>query len=192
MQTLFHIFDSIQPLEPELKEYIQSHLKRKAISRGEIVLQEGQISRNIYFIEQGLVRAFRHHKNKDKTIWLMKENDIFLSVGSFFSQKPATETIEALEDSILHSITFHQLQYAYKHFPAFNLHRAIILEKYYELSESRDHMRTQANTEKYKYLMTHQPELVGRVHDIHLASYLGIARSTLAREKVRFTKGKKP
>jgi hypothetical protein len=60
---------------------------------------------------------------------------------------------------------------------------------YYELSESRDHMRTQANTEKYKYLMTHQPELVGRVHDIHLASYLGIARSTLAREKARFTKG---
>ena len=191
MEPLFHLFDTIQPLQPELKEYIQAHLKRKEVSKSETILQEGQISRNIYFIEKGLVRSFRHYKNKDKTIWLMKENDIFLSVGSFFSQKPAIETIEALEDSILHSITFHQLQFAYKHYPAFNLHRAIILEKYYELSEGRDHMRTRANSEKYQYLMDHQPELIGRVHDKYLASYLGLARSTFSQEKVRFAKNKR-
>src|SRR5882757_610016 len=102
MKQLFLKFDMIKPLSPALREYIQSILVTKEFKKKDIILQEGQVSRYIYFIEKGLVRSVRYKRRNERTSWIMMGDDLFLSVGSFFSQTPAREKIEALEDCVLH------------------------------------------------------------------------------------------
>ncbi|MBN9385991.1 MAG: Crp/Fnr family transcriptional regulator [Chitinophagaceae bacterium] len=186
MDQLFLLFDRIRPLSPELKTYIRSHLVRKVVKKGEIILREGQVARNIYFIEQGTVRSFRYKKGKERTAWIMKEGDLFVSVGGFFSQTPAGENIEALEDCILHYITFEQLEKAYDDYPEFDRHGRKILTYYYELAEKRNEMREFSAMGKFEFLMKYQPELIGRVRQKTLASYLGMAPETFSVQKSKF------
>ena len=95
MEQLFLLFDTIRPLSPGIKNYIRSILVKKVIKKKEIILRKGEIAKYIYFIEKGVVRSFRYIRGKERTSWIMKEGDLFVSVSSFFSQKPASENIEA-------------------------------------------------------------------------------------------------
>lgn len=186
MQRLFHLFDAIQPLSPELRSYLMSFLISMEFRKKAIILKSGQIANRIYFIEKGLVRSVRHEKGKERTAWFMAEGDIIISVQSFFKQTPSRETIEALEDCVCHSITRGQLYDAYTKFPEFNLHRAVILEKYYQESEARTHIKEMSAKDKFEHLMQTQPELVRRVQDKMLASFLGITPETYSFHKNRF------
>jgi len=186
MDRLFLLFDNIRPLSPGLRAYIESHLVRRVLKKGEIILREGQIARHIYFIDEGIVRSFRYKKGKERTSWIMMKGDVFLSVGSFFSQTPSDEFIEALKDCVLYGITFEQLEKAYDEFPEFDRHGRKILTYYYELSEKRNKMREWPAYERFEFLMAHQPELIGQVPQKLLASYLGMAPETFSVQKSKF------
>jgi len=190
LEKLFEKFDKIKPLSPRLKAYILSILARKTYRKKDIILQEGTTARYIYFIEKGLVRSLKYKRGRQRTGWFMKENDFFVSVRSFFSQTPSVETIEAVEDCILYCISFKQLEEAYREFPEFNLHGRVILQYYYQLSEKRNDMREQPAIDRLEFLMNDQPELVGRVRDKELASYLGMAPETFSAQKGKFAKRK--
>jgi len=191
MDQLFLLFDRITRLSPELRNYIRSVLVKKIVKKKEIILQEGQVPKYIYFIEKGAVRSFRHKKGRERTSWIMKDGDLFVSVGGFFSQTPTGETIEALEDCVLYGITYEQLNRAYREFPEFNLHGRIILQHYYEMSDKRTEMREQPAFDRFEFLMTYQPDLVGRIPEKLLASYLGMAPETFSVQKSKFAKKNK-
>jgi CRP/FNR family transcriptional regulator, anaerobic regulatory protein len=188
MEELFKLFDAIEKLEPDLRVAIEEILVKKTYRKNVRILKEGDTSKFIYYVEKGLVRAYRPSGDNEMTTWFMKEGDIFVSVGSFFHQKKATENIVTVEPCTFHCISFEQLQALYAKFPRFNFHRATLLEHYYALSDSREHMRMQCAADRYRYLMEHQPELVERVQDKFLASYLGIGGSTFRKEKMAYPK----
>ena len=189
METLLKLCNQISPLSAELTEYLENKLKRKEVGKRTKLLDEGQTAKYIYFLEKGLVRGYYHYGNKEFTSWLMKEGDFCLSVQSFFYQEPSEEVIETLADTLLYYITYDELKSAYSKFPHFNYHRATILENYYAQSEKRHKMRTKPALDRYKYLMDHHAELIGRVSDKHLASYLGVTTGTFSVEKRKFARG---
>ena len=112
----------------------------------------------------------------------MKEHDVIFSVESFLNQTPSYENIQTLEDSLLHYITYAELQYLYNTFPEFNFVGRALTEKYYQLSEQRLYsLRMQRAFEKYNFLMDHFPQIIQRVPSKYIASYLGITEETLSR-----------
>lgn len=114
----------------------------------------------------------------------MKEGDLIISVESFFQQKPSYESIQALEECTLISITYDELQYIYKTYPELNFIARVLTEKYYALSEQRLYsMRMQRAHERYKFLMDNFSELIKRVPSKYLSSYLSISEETLSRIK---------
>lgn len=174
MEQVLNFLDNIEPLEASLKTYLKDNLKPSTPPKDAFLLQEGNIAHKIGFIEKGLIRGFRTGKNdNERTIWFMKEGDIFISIRSFLKQVPARETIQTLEPCIIYSLTFSQYKEVLDRFPSFQLHRAEILEKYYLLNEEREDMRQQENMlERMSFLMEHYPELIGRVPEKYLASFI--------------------
>ena len=67
----------------------------------------------------------------------MDKGNIIISVESFLTQSKSHQYIQALDDCVTWSISFQELQEIYRKFPGFNLHRAVLLEKYYIESEKR-------------------------------------------------------
>src|SRR4029079_7425707 len=114
----------------------------------------------------------------------MKEGDVIISVESFFRQTESYESIQALDDCILHYITYDELQFIYRNFSEFNIVGRVVTERYYTLSEQRLYaIRMQRASDRYAYLMQNHSDLILRVPSKHLASYLGITEVTLSNIK---------
>lgn len=186
MLTVLKYLQSIQPLPAGLTGYLQQIIKRKEIARKEYLLKEGQVCRNIYFIESGLLRCYYVKDGGEVSSWFMKEKDVCISVESYYQQRPSLEYIQALEDTVVYSISFEELDRIYRNFPAFNYTGRVLTERYYILSEQRSKsMRMQRSHERYDWLMDRYPELMQRVAAKYIASYLGITEVTLSVVKGR-------
>jgi CRP/FNR family transcriptional regulator, anaerobic regulatory protein len=184
METLFYLLNSIYPMSEELKHYLLMNLDTKEVKKKEILLRAGRICQHIYFIEKGLLRCYYMQGQHEVCSWFMKEGDVIASVESFFDQKESYESIQAVEDSVVHYISFQQLQYVYQTFIEFNYVGRELVQKYYKLSEQRLYsLRMQQAGERYQWLLNHHPELVLRVPAKFIASYLGIDETTLSKIK---------
>lgn len=184
MDKIFRLFDSICPLGDSVKDYILSTLKTRHFLKRELLLRAGHTCSHIWFVETGIVKCFYTKDQKDVVAWIMKENDIITSVESFLLQKVSMESIQTIEDTAVHYLHFDELQYIYRTFPEFNLHGRVITEKYYIASEQRlIAMRHQSAAERYLHLRDHHPDIIRRVSNTDIASYLGISLETLSRLK---------
>ncbi len=182
IQTLNHI----TPLSKEIEKFIISNLKEEKFHQRNILLKEGQIARRIYFIQKGFCRAFYLKEDKEYTTWFMGEGDIMISVFSFFTRQPAVETIEVLEDSVMLSLSWEQLQKLYTDFPEFNLVGRIITEQYYIKSEARAiSLRTLSATDRYLSLIKTYPSILQKASLGQIASHLGMNLETLSRIRAK-------
>lgn len=181
MELLFAFLQNIHPLPDDLRDHLVRLLRTRTFKRREFLLKAGHVSRNIYFIESGLVRCFYMLADKDISAWFMKEGDVVVSIHSFFGQIPSAESIQALEETTVHYISYDELEEVYKKFPSFNVNGRKILTHYYCLSEQRAiSMRSLKAKEKYASLLRNEPELLQRVPKKFLASYLGVTEATLS------------
>src|SRR5690606_33769694 len=90
--------------EQEL-ESISDCFKPKFVKKNSILLHEGNICKDFYFINTGSIRTFFIDKNgHEKTRYVMLDNHIGTALTSFISQKPSIEFIEALDETELMSI----------------------------------------------------------------------------------------
>lgn len=182
MENLINYLQSIHPLSTILQDHLSIVLKTKELSRKEYLLKQGRVSKEICFIEKGLLRCFYLKDDKEICSWFMKEYDVTILLKSFFTQQSSNENIQALEDCILYYITYDELQYIYKTYPEFNFISRVLTEQYYTLSEQRLYsIRMQRSFERYDFLIEKDPELIQRVPSKYLASYLGITEETLSR-----------
>src|SRR5437868_3676657 len=102
MEELLKFLNSINPLSQHLIEYLARNLKTKNLRKKDFLLKKGHISRDIYFINKGLLRCFYIIDDKEVSSWFMKEGDIIVSVESFFRQIQSYEFIQALDHCVLY------------------------------------------------------------------------------------------
>lgn len=179
LETLSFIVPLPAPLQDRVnQEEITENFKRK-----HLLLRPGETARRLYFIRSGFLRAFFIDENgKECTTWFMGKGDLMISVYSFFTQKPAHEYIEVLQDCKLQSISWQQLNAYYADFPQGNLLGRIVTQKYYIMSEERAiFLRSQTPALRYEKLLEHHPDIEQQTSQNNIASYLGISRETLSR-----------
>lgn len=182
MEELIGFLNSLYPLSEGLQQYLFENLQYALIEKKKYLLRKGRVCHNIYFIHSGLVRCFYIRHDREVSSWFMKEGDVITSVDSFFNQSVSEESIQALEDTVVYSLSHDELQHIYTSFPEFNFAARLLTEKYYKLSEQRLYsLRMQRAPEKYAFLMQHFPQLIQRVPSKYLASYLSITEETLSR-----------
>ena len=72
--------------------------------KGEIILREGDICENIYWVAKGLVRQFYYKNDKELTEYMATEDNIVMSIESLFKEQPSSQQIVALEPTILFAL----------------------------------------------------------------------------------------
>ncbi len=184
--------NSVCRLSPSLNNAIAARIRTIKVPRKELMLQEGDVSDYIYFIEKGFMRCYYTNKGKETTVWFMAENDIVISVKSFYARTPSYENIETEEECLLHYVSYDQLQQLYADFPEFNLIGRLLTVHYYMLSEERLYnIRNLLAEERYAFLRARHPEICNRAKMGDIASYLGINIATLSRIRSKEA-GQKP
>jgi CRP-like cAMP-binding protein len=180
--SLLKVISRIYPVSAALQNDLVQTLKVETIPKKTILLREGEVFQRMYFIEKGLARAFYFDEGKEHTSWFMKEGDFIISVNSFYKQVPSQESIKVLEDSIMASITYIQLQKLYQKHLEFNIISRVLTEHYYSLSEERLFaMRQSSAKHRFEFFITRYPELAKRISLKQMASFLRMTPETISR-----------
>ena len=188
---LLQQIEKIKAVSPELKEAIIKNLRIEKIKAGTVMLAEGAICTNLWFLSDGLFRAYHYINEKEITSRIMFSGHIVIAPGSFFTQTPSTESIEALTESIVAILPYTALQKIYQNFPEFNYQTRIITEQYFYKQEQRLYLLRKHNAlSKYKYFLENYASFLQAIPQKYIASFLNISPETLSRTRSRLSKMK--
>ncbi|WP_247235574.1 Crp/Fnr family transcriptional regulator [Telluribacter sp. SYSU D00476] len=170
------------PLTVEEKQAIVKELPYRTFRKGTHVLRQGQISRECYFNVQGLVRQYELVDGEEKTTDFYSEGEALVAFDSAARQEPSTFNWICEEDTTLVIGRLDQIEEAYAKNPKLEKMSALFISqefgKYQRLSSA---LLTLTSEQRYLRLTEQRPELLQRVPQYHLASYLGIKPETLSR-----------
>jgi len=158
----------------------------KEIPTKTVLLREGEISNNIYLIKKGCLREWFNKEGKDITFQFFFEGQPVASIDSFMNQKPSLFTIESIEPTtilLIGKADFEKLLIAYPQFKE-GFHDFIFqrFRIYGQLFLSRIKDTPQ---ERYNDLIKNHPEIIKRVPQHYIASFLGITPISLSRIRNR-------
>jgi CRP-like cAMP-binding protein len=151
-----------------------------------ILLREGEISKKAYYIEKGCLRLWFNQQGKEVTFQFFFEGAGVSSVESFRSNRPSLFTIETIEPCTIHSISKKDFQSILKDSPAIkeqieeSIFERMVLYQHLFLSRIRDNPQ-----KRYADLLKNHPEILLRIPQHYIASYLGITAVSLSRIRNR-------
>jgi len=185
LQILFkHIQEKVSLTDQE-KEIIQSFFVVKKLRKKQYLLQEGDVCRYLTFVAKGLLRTYNVDEKGDEHMSIFGWEGWWVSdFNSFLSGEAAVFNIDAIEDAELVMISRDDYE-------ALTL-AAPIMDRYFRIlyqnslvTKERRLMSSITHTaeEKYVQLAQSNPQLIERIPQNLIASYLGIAPETLSRIK---------
>lgn len=183
MDEIIELLDAVHPMPRSLKGLVREKAQRIVVPRGTILLSPGEVCTHLYYIELGMLACYDEEQGRRYYAWLMVEKDIATSVESFNNQVPSTETIVAIEDCILWTLSWQHLEELSDRSKIFASIRQRLTDKYHIQSRTLDAKRKRPPEQFYDYLSLQYPEIVRRVPNHILASFMGIVESTLYKIK---------
>lgn len=166
-------------------ETILSYFKLIKKGKNEILLAQGQVSQETFFVAKGCLRIFFiNEEGKDATRYIAFENQFATALVSFITKMPALENIQVVEKSELLSISHEDFNHLMEIVPQWREFYSNYLEKAYVNNANRlMSFTTMDALERYNQLLKINPTIVKRLPNKIVASYINISQETLSRLK---------
>lgn len=157
-----------------------------SISSKTVLLEEGKVARKLYFVRKGCLRLFFYNAGKDITFQFFFEGDFVASFDSLYKRTPSLfflESIEPTEVQVIKRDDFFSLieqnpslrqQYEEKLIDRFHAYQQLFLSRIRNTPQQR-----------YEELLKEYPNIIKRVPQHYIASYLGITPVSLSRIRNR-------
>lgn len=182
------IFDFISKYitltEEEEKDFISLNTF-KSVKKGTILLKEGELSNENYFVLKGCLRIFYLVDGEEKTTAFYAEME-GVNPQCAIDNKPSNYYISCVEDCILTVGNPEMEALIYEKFPKFEtLFRKLSTELTIKSQISFDEFKTTSKEQRYLKLQESRPDLIQRIPQLHLASFLGMTPQSLSRIRKR-------
>jgi CRP-like cAMP-binding protein len=146
-----------------------------------VLLQEGDISRKIYVIEQGCIRQWFYHDGKEISFQFFFEGDVVYSPESFRKNTPSTFAIETVEPVILRWLDRQDMALIRQDTILYDYMIERAADKQAEFMQHFFSYLKDNPRQRYENLLRNKPEIVRRVPLQYIATYLGITQVSLSR-----------
>ncbi|WP_028668763.1 Crp/Fnr family transcriptional regulator [Runella zeae] len=156
-----------------------------SVKKGTILLSEGQKSKESYFPLKGCIRTYYILDGEEKTTAFYTEMEA-LTPPCVISKTPSDYYVSCVEDCILLVSNSDMEAEVNRKFPKFDTMCRILSEEL--LAKQRidfDAFKTSSPEQRYLNLLQNRPDLIQRVPQHQLASYLGIKPQSLSRLRAR-------
>lgn len=181
-----HITNRLGDNVPNI-DVVLAQFKPLKVKRNTILLHQGEVCKQVYFVAKGCLQVFVFDKEFNETTRdIVIENNWCSELISFGNQIPATENIKAVESSQLLAIGRAEFQTMMETVPQFDKVYKQILEASYANSVYRLNTFVALSAlERVKWLMEYRPQLMTRLTSKLIASYLGIHKDVYSRLKAK-------
>lgn len=163
-------------LDPAETDYVRSILQHKVIKKNTILLNSGDVSRYVYFVNRGCLRLYHTDRTGlEHNLSFSPENWWSSDIASFSGQRPAFYSISALEDTDVFYLSYDALETLYIQIPKFERFFRILTQNGFSLYQRRITSNlSKPAEERYRQFQKKYPYLEQRITQKHIASYLGI------------------
>jgi CRP-like cAMP-binding protein len=186
---LLKCLEKYVPITPELELALRESAFIKSFPRGSILLREGDYCNECYFVLKGCIRSFCIRDGEEITTEFYTEEQV-VSPSVYGKKIPSDLFLECVEDTIASVGTPELEETMFGKYPQLeSLSRVmgeVIMSRY---QDSFAGFRMASPEQRYLNLVKQRPDLILRVPQHQIASYLGIAPESLSRIRKR-TKNK--
>ncbi len=161
-----------------------------SIRPGTMIIEEGAVSRHLYFIKSGCLRNFALDDGREQTRWFAVDGDLVASMHSFVTGEPAIASVEALTDVEMYQARINDIKALTEKSHEWALWACrylcdglYVLERRYTFLGHGDALTRYANLQRMRTFA-----ILNRIPLQYIASYLGITPQTLSRVRRKLSK----
>lgn len=163
-------------------DVILSKFNTQRCTKGERLFTAGQTCKKLHFIVSGVIRSFiATDENKIKVIMFGFPDWWITDIDSFLNESKSVVTIDALEDSVLLSLSKTDFDDLIRTSQAFESAFRIMMQKSYVREQRRSfELIAHSSKERYLSLIGRFPDIEQQVSQKNIASYIGISPEFLS------------
>jgi CRP-like cAMP-binding protein len=189
-ERLVTYFQQFTPLSSAEAAAILDSATVVHFKKGETILMQGQVARASYFVLQGCVRQFVDVEGEERSLDFVTEGQWVISLASLLKQTPAQHGFDCLEDCVVVMGDAEKESALFQDFPRFaEIARKVMEQVFSELQEAHAAYAADSPEVRYRKLLAKRPDLLQRVPQYHLASYVGVRPESLSRIRKRIQAG---
>lgn len=180
--------ESYQLLAPDSVLSLCELCQEKVVPKNIHLLKSGSIPNYYYYVEKGLFAYYYITDNGEKIIKkFFPENTFIASSSALLTKTPSNFAIQALEDSVVFTISADQFAQLVKERHDIALFYIKYLEKNWVIEKEMMEVSTKSDDAKIRYtdFLTSHASIINRLKQHHIASYLGITPTQLSRIKLK-------
>jgi CRP-like cAMP-binding protein len=189
-ELFFQNFNKKIPLTREEELQVKRYLTPKKLRKKQYLLQEGDICKSIAFIEKGALKAYSiDESGNERIIQFGMEGWVISDLYSFITGEPATYNIDAIEDAELVLIGKQAHEELLQQLPKYETFtRLNITGAYIAMQKRLTSILSSSLEERYANFISLYPDIVQRVPQHMIASYMGLTPETLSRVRQKMTR----
>ncbi|HLR00074.1 MAG TPA: Crp/Fnr family transcriptional regulator [Sphingobacterium sp.] len=189
MEKLLGYMMSIIDMNERERQLVKSVFKPKNYEQGDYILEEGRICKEIGFIIQGIVIYSIEEKDESHVYSFGKENEFVCNYESFLTKTPSSKSIKCIENVEMLCISYDNLQILYDEVVhGQKLGRLISEQLFLEASANITSFYTDSPEQRYKQFLHFHSDLIQRIPQYLIASYIKIKPQSLSRIRKRMLK----
>ncbi|HEY9363765.1 MAG TPA: Crp/Fnr family transcriptional regulator [Chitinophagaceae bacterium] len=174
----------IELTDEEFEQFLSAYIHTRKFSKKEIIIRAGEVEDYFNFIVKGLVRKYYKKNHEEINTQISYEGHIILSEESFYTRTPSEYILEAIEPTTLVSIKYDDLENIFsKSQKMEHMGRLITMHTLMMKDRWQVQLLKSSPRERFLKFVEKSPELLQRVPQKHLASYLHIKPETFSRFK---------
>lgn len=182
-------------MTPELKEFISKYIhldageltsiadkfRKKMIKKNDYLLQEGQVCKDIIFVQEGCLRLYYISNDIETSVWFSFKNSSAIEISSFISEEPTSYYLQAIEDSEILILSKVELNKLYHTYPKMQEMMKNFLEDVV-LNLIKRFTSLQRDSAEKRYLdLLSKPTYLQKIPQKYLASFIGVTPTSLSR-----------
>ena len=171
------------------KEFISSLAVCKKYQKGDHFLREGQVCREVGYIEKGLIRYYSTRDNGEEiTLHFGKETEFTSNYQSFLDHSASQRGIQCLEASEILVISYDNLQRIYEEVKEGQKFGRLVCEHLFlGALDQIDSLYSDEPEQRYLRFVNDYPDLQQRIPQYYISSFVGVKPPSLSRIRKRLS-----